>query len=82
MDGHIRGTSLHGILECDRFRQVLLSEVAAARGRTIAPSHLPFHAALDRHVDRLADWADEHLDVDALLGIAGEAVAPGGEPGW
>ena len=82
LDGHIRGTSLHGILECDRFRQVLLSEVAAARGRTFAPSHLPFHAALDRHVDRLADWADEHLDVDALLGIAGEAVAPGGEPGW
>ncbi len=79
---HIRGTSLHGSLECDRLRHALLWKVAAARGRSFAPSPVPFHTALDTHVEHLADWVEEHLDVEALLALASEAAAPGQEPGW
>ena len=81
-DRHVRGTSLHGILECDRLRHALLWKVAAGRGRTFVPSTVPFRAAFDAHVNSLADWVDEHLDVGAVLGLAHEAVAPGQEPGW
>jgi len=81
-DRHIRGTSLHGVFECDRLRQALLWKVAAARGRTFVPSTVPFRAAFDAHVDRLADWVDQHLDVGAVLRLADQAAAPGQEPGW
>lgn len=81
-DRHVRGTSLHGILECDRLRHALLWKVAAGRGRTFVPSTVPFRQAFDAHVNGLADWVDEHLDVGAVLGLAHEAVAPGQEPGW
>ncbi|GGK72972.1 cobyric acid synthase [Ornithinimicrobium pekingense] len=81
-DRHIRGTSLHGVFDSDRLRHALLWKVAAARGRTFVPSGTPYHDALDAHVEHLADWVDEHLDVDGLLALAGEAALPGQEPGW
>jgi adenosylcobyric acid synthase len=81
-DRHIRGTSLHGAFDGDRLRQALLWKVAAARGRTFVPSETPYRQALDAHVDHLADWVEEHLDVDGILALAGEAATPGREPGW
>ncbi len=78
----VRGTSLHGVLDSDRLRHALLWEVAAARRRTFVPSEVPFRDAVDAHVEHLADWVEEHLDVDAVLDLAGEAVTPGEEPGW
>lgn len=81
-DRHVRGTSLHGALDGDRLRQALLWKVAAARGRTFVPSGTPYRDALDAHVDHLADWVEEHLDLDAVLELAREAAVPGREPGW
>lgn len=78
----VRGTSLHGVLDSDRLRHALLWEVAAARRRTFVPSEVPYREALDSHVELLADWVEEHLDLDRVLALAGEAVAPGEEPGW
>ena len=78
----VRGTALHGVLDSDRLRHALLWEVAAARRRTFVPSEVPYRDAVDAHVDHLADWVEEHLDLDAVLELAGSAVAPGEEPGW
>ncbi|TQM90812.1 adenosylcobyric acid synthase (glutamine-hydrolysing) [Ornithinimicrobium humiphilum] len=81
-DRHIRGTSLHGVFDCDRLRHALLWKVAAARRRTFVPSPTSYAEALSAHVDHLADWVEEHLDLDSVLELAGQASAPGQEPGW
>lgn len=81
-DGRVRGTSLHGILDDERTRHALLAEVAAARGRTFVPSPTPYAAALDAHLDHLAQWAEANLDVAALLELSQTAHAPDGAPGW
>jgi cobyric acid synthase len=39
-------------------------------------------ADLDAQFDLLADWVGEHLDLDALLALAGSAVPVGEGPGW
>lgn len=81
-DGRVRATSLHGILESDALRHGLLRTVAAARGRTFTPSALPYPRALDAHLDHLADWVEEHLDLSALLDLARSATRVQDAPGW
>lgn len=78
----MRATSLHGILESDALRHGLLRTVAAARGRTFTPSALPYPRALDAHLDHLADWVEEHLDLSALLDLARSATRVQDAPGW
>jgi len=62
----IRGTSLHGLFENDRFRTAYLAEVAPRRGRTFAASGVSFPAAREAQIDRLADALEESLDLMAL----------------
>ncbi|MCW2867070.1 MAG: cobyric acid synthase CobQ [Marmoricola sp.] len=64
--GSVFGTMWHGSLEGDAFRQALLGEVAAAVGRTRAPSDVSFAAARERRLDLLGDLVEEHLDLDLL----------------
>lgn len=81
-DGRVRGTSVHGLLDADELRHSLLGAVAAGHGRSFAPSPVPYTQALDEHLEHLADWVQEHLDVDRLLALAHEALPVGQEPGW
>jgi adenosylcobyric acid synthase len=65
------GTMWHGSLEGDGFRHALLAEVAAAVGREWGPSDVRFADARVARLDLLGDLAEKHLDVDALLRLAG-----------
>ncbi|MGH9275875.1 MAG: cobyric acid synthase [Acidimicrobiales bacterium] len=62
----VLGTSLHGILEDDLFRQALLAAAAGRRGRSWSSSGVSFAAARDAQIDRLADLVEEHLDLTAI----------------
>jgi len=66
--GTVSGTMVHGALEDDGHRAAYL---AAALGVT---SHASFAAARERRLDLLGDLVEEHLDVEALLGLAREGV--------
>jgi adenosylcobyric acid synthase len=67
--GAVFGTSWHGLLEHDDFRRAFLSRVAARRGRNWRPGDEPFADVRERHLDRLGDLVEEHLDTDALMGL-------------
>lgn len=81
-DGRVIGTSVHGILDQDPLRHHLLGQVAVARGRDFSPSPVGYPQALEEHLDRLADWAEEHLDVPRLIDLAGTATPVDQAPGW
>ena len=78
--GHVFGTMWHGTLEADGFRSAFLAEVArgAAAGETSdwraggerVASGVSFARAREARLDLLADLAEEHLDLDALLELA------------
>lgn len=82
LNGRVRTTSLHGVLDADRFRTRFLDDLAARRRRTYAPAPHGFGDALRRQHDRLADWVAAHLDLDALHVLVARAAAPGSGPGW
>jgi len=63
--GNVFGTMWHGSLEGDALRGAFL---AAALGRV--PSGVSFAAARERRFDLLGDLVEQHLDVEALLGLA------------
>ncbi|MDV8002970.1 cobyric acid synthase [Rhodococcus sp. IEGM 1408] len=79
----VAGTMWHGSLESDAFRGAFLAEVTARVGRTREPSGVDFAAARERRLDLLGDLAEEHLDLDALLGLAREGAPdmPSLQPG-
>jgi adenosylcobyric acid synthase len=72
--GNVFGTMWHGSLEGDELRGAFL---AAALGR--APSGVSFAAARERRLDLLGDLVEQHLDIEALLGVA-RTGAPAGLP--
>jgi adenosylcobyric acid synthase len=74
--GHVLGTMWHGSLESDELRSALLSVVAALAGRPWTPAGVSFPAARERRLELLADLVEQHLDVDALLGVAQGAGFP------
>jgi len=72
--GLVYGTSLHGLFEEDGFRGEFLSRVAAARGKSWAPSGASFAEARERQIDCVADACAAYLNVDALWGLVELAV--------
>jgi adenosylcobyric acid synthase len=80
-EGNVFGTMWHGSLEGDDFRAAFLAETLG-----LEPSGTQFADARERRLDLLADLAEQHLDVDALLTLAREGppslplLAPGGPP--
>jgi len=80
--GSVYGTSVHGLFDDDAFRHSFVGEVARSRGRRYEPSPVPFHAAVDAHLDHLATWLGEHLDLDAVDEIATSALPVSETPGW
>lgn len=81
-DRRVVGTSVHGILDRDALRHSLISEVAAARGRDAEPSPVGYAEALESHLEHLADWVEQHLDVPGVLELAGTAAPIDQAPGW
>lgn len=81
-DGRVRGTSLHGLFDDDDLRASILTEVAERAGVTFTPATLGLSAAREAHLDRLAAWLEQHLDVEALRTIASRALPPDQAPGW
>lgn len=82
VDGAVCGTSLHGVLDGDEFRHALLADVAAAAGRTFRPAPRPYGAALEDHLEHLADWVEAHVDVPEVARLAACAAPAGQGPGW
>ncbi|SMO78178.1 adenosylcobyric acid synthase (glutamine-hydrolysing) [Dietzia kunjamensis subsp. schimae] len=83
--GRVFGTMWHGTLESDGFRSALLAEVvdglggvgggcegvgSGGVGRARPASSVSFARAREARLDLLADLAEEHLDLDALLELA------------
>ena len=62
--GNVTGTMVHGALEDDATRSRFLADALGVTSRA------SFAAARERRLDLLADLAEEHLDVDALLELA------------
>ncbi|MGH3660497.1 MAG: cobyric acid synthase [Micromonosporaceae bacterium] len=70
-DGAVFGTLWHGVFEGDAFRRAWLVEVARLRGASgFQVGDVSFAQLRQEWIDRLADAAEEHLDVDALLDLA------------
>ena len=70
VDGvRISGTNLHGLFESDGFRRAFLSAVAARRNKAWRPSDVSFADARETQIDRLADLIEEHLNLEAILGL-------------
>jgi adenosylcobyric acid synthase len=69
-DARVLGTTVHGLLESDRFRRVFLERVAARAGKHFVSDGVSFAAIREARFDRLADLLEAHLDLDALLELA------------
>jgi adenosylcobyric acid synthase len=76
VQGSVRGTSWHGLLENDAVRRALLSWVATTCGRAWRPGAERFADLRERQLDRLGDLVEEHLDTDALLGLIERGPPP------
>ncbi len=77
--GAVWGTSWHGLLEADGFRQALLRRVAAAAGRPFTPAGTSFGAERERQLDALGELIRGHADTTGLLRLI-EAGPPAGLP--
>ncbi len=64
-DGRVRGTYLHGLFAADGFRRGFLDRLGAQAGLA------DYGAAVETALDRLAAHLARHLDLDAILRIAG-----------
>ncbi|MBX3577929.1 MAG: cobyric acid synthase [Rhizobiaceae bacterium] len=64
-DGRASGTYVHGLFSDDRQRGVWLERLGGA------PSGLDYEASVDATLDALAVHCETHLDVDAMLTLAG-----------
>lgn len=63
--GQVFGTMWHGSLEGDELRNALLATVSDREVSSVS-----FSEARERRMDLLGELVEEHLDVDALLGLA------------
>jgi adenosylcobyric acid synthase len=72
--GAVYGTSWHGLLEADGFRQAFLGRVAAMAGRRYVPAGVSFSAERERQLDALGDLIADHLDTAALLRLIEDGV--------
>ncbi len=64
-DGLVSGTYVHGLFAADGFRRRFLASLGAPA------STLRYEALVERTLDRLAEHLERHVDIDALLEIAG-----------
>ena len=68
-DGRVRGCYLHGLFAADGFRAAVLRDMGHAA------TTWDFEAGVEGALDDLAAHLAQHMDIDALLGMAAP-VAP------
>jgi adenosylcobyric acid synthase len=64
-DGAVRACYVHGLFGHEAMRAAILGWIGAE------PSNLAYEAEVDRVLDALADHLEKHIDLDALLNLAG-----------
>jgi adenosylcobyric acid synthase len=76
--GQVFGTHWHGLFDNDDFRRLWLTNVAAVTGRTgfVVADDIDVSARRDGQLDVMADLLDNHIDVDAVVGLLSESPAP------
>lgn len=65
-DGRVRGCYLHGLFTADAFRAAYLAELGTALPVT------NYASGVEATLNALADHLEMHMDIDALLALAGE----------
>ncbi len=70
--GHVIGTYVHGVFDAPAFRRVFLNQLRQRRGW--APLPLTEELSLDRRLDRLADFVENHLNLGAIETIIEQGV--------
>ena len=66
-DGHVLGSYVHGLLASCALRAKLLAKIGAMS------ADVHYAASVEAALDDIAAAIEAHLDVDALLALAGEA---------
>lgn len=69
-DGRVSGSYLHGLFAADAFRGHLLA------GLGVCSQVADWDRSVDLVLDQMADAAEAHLDIDAMLAMARAGVAP------
>jgi adenosylcobyric acid synthase len=64
-DGLVAGTYVHGIFAADGFRRAFLA------GLGVPASDVAYEAGVEAALDALAEHIEQHVDIDAVLKIAG-----------
>jgi adenosylcobyric acid synthase len=73
IDERVMGTSLHGLFDTAQFRRRFIDMIRAAKGLEALPEGRieEFTAVRERAYDRMADAVEQHLDLRAVLTLAG-----------
>lgn len=71
-DGLVLGTYVHGLFDAPAFRRHFLNRLRLRRDW--APLPVEPRPSLDEQIDRLADFADKHLDMAAIEAIVERGV--------
>jgi adenosylcobyric acid synthase len=71
--GGVCGTTLHGLLEDDGFRDATLRWIADRSGKRWRPGNVRFAEARSARFDRIAAAIEAHVDLDRLYAIIEEA---------
>jgi adenosylcobyric acid synthase len=69
-NGRIMGCYLHGLFSADAFRSAFFAQL----GKPVAA--YGYDAQVETTLDALADHLEQHLDIDALLTLAGSVISP------
>jgi adenosylcobyric acid synthase len=80
-DGSVWGTPVHGRFADDDWRSVALGRVADRAGVCWGPSRLSWTHHRRAHHDRLADWLEATVDLDAVLELVASASGASGASG-
>ena len=69
-NGRIMGCYLHGLFSADAFRSAFFAQL----GKPVAA--YGYDAQVETTLNALADHLEQHLDIDALLTLAGSVISP------
>jgi adenosylcobyric acid synthase len=69
-DGRVMGCYLHGLFSADAFRTAFFDQL----GKPVTA--YGYEAQVAATLDALADHLEQHMDLDALLALAGPVVSP------
>ena len=69
-NGRVMGCYLHGLFSADAFRAAFFAQI----GKPV--SAYQYDAQVEATLDALADHLEKHMDIDALLALAGPVVSP------